>query len=551
MKKGCLVIVLYLSFINLNAQTFEWANIEGLYGYDYGYGLRTDNAGNIYVTGKFEMNANFSDTILPCQGNHDIYLARYSSNGSLDWVRTAGGYLGDYAYGLTTDGNSAVIIAGEIQGDSSLILFQGSSIMLTSIGENDVFIAKYDLNGTLLWAKSEGGWKNEKALSVSNDANGNIYICGFFTDTTIFNGIISQGKGLHDMFLAKYDSDGNFQWMRQGGGPGRDEAHSAKCDSYGNIYVCGMFSDSATFGGTTYNTTASSNGFYVDAYVAKYAPDGNLIWFKQSGGAYDDVARSITIDNTNKVYVTGEFNANASFDSNYLSSSGSADIFVASYDESGNVIWAVKAGGSIVDRAKGIYSNGDNLYITGQFGDTATFGTSSIFAPDNSDIFISCLNNSGNFLWSTSIGGLRDSIETLGYESGESIATDTSGNVYATGAILNGGIFGTHTYTPYSRTDMFVTKISQNGVGINEILSEDEVEIYPNPSSGNFFAKPAKPAVIKYITVTNEIGQCIIKKAVNNKSIAYFDITGAGKGLYFIEITTDKKIYRKKIILYK
>lgn len=548
MEKLCLVLLLNTLVINLNAQAFQWAKREGLWGYDYGYAVGTDNAGNVYVAGKYEMNANFSDTILANQGNHDIYLARYSPDGNLDWIRTGGGSLGDYAVALTTDGTSSVIIAGEIEGVNGPILFSESAITITAVGGNDAFVAKYRLNGSLLWAKSEGGWNNEKALGVTNDKSGNIYVCGFFTDTTIFNGVTIPGAGLHDTFLAKYDDHGNFQWMQKGGGPGRDEALSTKCDAAGNIYVCGFFSDSAVFGGTMYYTVSTINDFFVDAYVAKYSPNGTLLWFKQSGGDYDDVAWSITTDDSDKAYVTGAFNANASFDSIDLSSSGNSDVFVASFNGSGDVVWAVKAGGALIDRAKAIYSDGYNLYITGHFGDTAAFGITSLTAVDNSDIFISCLNNSGDFLWSISVGGQKDSLETLGHESGDALAVDNSGNVYATGALLNGGIFGSDDYSPYSRTDMFIAKISQQNVGLNEKHPEEEFKIYPNPSKGDFTLELAKPAIKSSIVVTNEIGQSTITKSIENKSFINFDISGESKGLYFIEIIVDEKIYHKKII---
>ena len=121
MKKIYSLIALSALFITAEAQNFDWAKREGLWAYDYGYGITTDNTGNVYVAGKYEeVDANFSDTLLPCQGNHDIWVAQYSSTGTLNWIRTAGGTSGDYAWGVACD-NSFVYIAGEIEGVNETI----------------------------------------------------------------------------------------------------------------------------------------------------------------------------------------------------------------------------------------------------------------------------------------------------------------------------------------------------------------------------------------------------------------------------------------------
>src|SRR3954469_16364227 len=108
MKKKYIVLIVSLWTIYAGAQNFQWAKREGLNAYDYGYGIGTDNTGNVYIAGKFEQNANFSGTILNCQGNHDIYVAQYSSAGNLNWIRTGGGLNGDYAHAMSCDGSANV-----------------------------------------------------------------------------------------------------------------------------------------------------------------------------------------------------------------------------------------------------------------------------------------------------------------------------------------------------------------------------------------------------------------------------------------------------------
>src|ERR1051326_1602284 len=434
MRKVYLGMLLNVLFINLHAQTFDWAKREGLWAYDYGYGITNDNAGNVYVAGKYEENANFSNTILPCQGNHDIFLVKYDAGGSLQWVTTAGGSLGDYAEGVSCDGSNYVYIAGEIEGVNNPIYFQNSSVTLTAHALNDAFVAKYDLNGNLIWAQQAGWYQNDKALSVTHDNSGNVYICGFFNDTAKFGtNTFIYGYGGNDIYVAKYDANGNFQWVQKAGSPGRDEAKSIVCDASGNVYITGLFLGNCVFG----NQTISAPNGYYDTFLAKYSPTGTLQWVKNAGGAYDDVGWSLTMDNSGKIYMGGEFNAYATFDNIALTTSGMADAFVACYDQSGNVLWAKGAGGTLLERARGIGCDGTNLYITGRFGGTAHFGSHTVTAADSSDIFIARLDNAGNFTWVMAVGGVADSTETLGYECGNAVCAQSNGAVYATGSLLD------------------------------------------------------------------------------------------------------------------
>jgi hypothetical protein len=549
MKKIFLPVLLNIIFVHLNAQNFTWAKSEGKYAYDYGYGIATDNSGNLYVAGKYEDNAIFSGTTLPCAGNHDIFVAQYSAAGQLNWIRTAGGSLGDYAHSLACNKTSNVYIAGEIEGAGIPVNFVGSSVTLNTKGDNDVFVASYDLNGNLLWAKSEGSYFSEKALGVTYDNSGNVIICGYFTDTTIFGGVTIPGKGEHDIFVAKYDANGNLLWMKHEGGPGRDEGLAIKSDGDGNIYVCGMHSDGAVFGSATYNTANTPTGHYLNAFVAKYAPDGSLIWVKSEGGDYDDVAWSMTIDDNGKLYVTGEFNAYATFGGLALTTTGNADIYVACYNNSGDIQWLVQAGGTLIDRARGIGTDGLHLFITGQFGSTAMFGTNSVTASDSSDIFVAELFNNGSFIWATSVSGNADVYENLGYESGNSICAEASGAAYVTGSLLDSGTFGSTSLNTYGRTDVFIAKMTTY-VGIDEPENPlSAIHIFPNPGKGKFnivadngFNKKTE------INVYNYLGEIIYQAepATSNVSI---DLSNENKGIYFVEITSDKKLLTEKIVL--
>lgn len=550
MRKIYLAVLLNMAFINLEAQNFDWAKVEGKYAYDYGYGISTDNSHNVYVAGKYEEDAIFSGTTVTCAGNHDMYLAKYSPSGSLIWIRTAGGVLGDYAHAMVCDKANYVYVAGEIEGTNSVIHFSGSSTTLTSLADNDIFLAKYDLDGNLLWARSAGGYGGEKALGVTYDNSGNIYICGNYKDTVTFGGTTTlYPSGERDIFVAKYDANGNFIWAKSAGGPNREEALSIQCNSTGDVYVCGIYSDGAVFGSTTLTTPVTATGHYLNAFLAKYSSDGTMQWLKTAGSDYDDVAWSLTIDNADKVYVAGECNGYVLFDSHPITTVGSTDIFVACYDGSGNVSWATSAGGILPDRARAIGTDGTNLFITGQFGDNAVFGTTTKTAADSADIFISGLDNSGNFLWTKTVTGAADAPEYLGYESGDAICADGPNNIYAAGALLSGGTFGTFSFTGYDRTDAFITKLNML-VGVDELQEDNSAAIYPNPGNGRFTINMEGIKTQKAeVTIYNYLGDVVEKLSLGSSPTLDVDISTQQKGIYFIEVNNGEKVYRKKVIL--
>jgi hypothetical protein len=544
MKKHYLSLLLTLLSANLIAQTFDWAKIEGRYAYDYGYGITTDNAGNVYVAGKYEeVNANFSGTLVPCQGNHDIWVAQYSSSGSLNWIKTAGGITGDYAWGIATD-NTYVYVTGEVEGSGETIVFVGSPITLTTVASNDIFVAKYDVTGNLLWAKSAGGVDYEKGIAIANDNSGNVYICGLYCGTITFGGtttINCTSNGTADMFVAKYDANGNFQWVQHAGSNGRDEAKGIKCDAAGNVYVTGFYSEGCSFGSQVLTTHNPPN--WYDIFLAKYDPSGNLQWVKTAGGDYDDVAWGLTMDNVGKLYITGEFNA-YNFEYN-LTTTGMADVFVACYDASGNLQWAKGAGGSMIDRARGIGTDGNNIVITGQFGSTANFGSYSVTSADSSDVFMASLNNYGDFRGVASVGGSADAIDSLGYESGIAICANAAG-VYATGSVLDGGTFGSISPSHYTRTDVFVARLS-NLIGVSEIVASNGFSVFPNPSKGNFTIYNS--VAQSQLSIYNAIGETVLNRKLSSTQ-ENVDISDVSSGLYFVELRNDDdKVYHQKILI--
>jgi len=438
----------------LSAQVpqWQWAKQAGGIEKDVGYGISVDTNGNSYATGFFQGTATFGAFTITSSGGYDVFVAKFDADGNCLWAKQAGGSGYDVGYGISVDANGNSYVTGSFPGTATFGAFT-----ITSSGEPDVFVAKIDTDGNWQWAKQAGGSATEFCYGISTDANGNSYVTGSFNGTATFGAFTITSIGWPDVFVAKIDADGNWQWAKQAGGSSFEEGYGISVDANGNSYVTGYFPNTATFGAFT---ITSSGGY--DVFVAKIDTDGNWQWAKQAGGSDADLGYGISTDANSNSYVTGSFIDPATFGTTTLTGSGGEDIFVAKIDADGNWQWAKQAGGSDSDDVKGISvdANG-NSYVTGSFRETATFGAFTITSSGNKDIFVAKIDADGNWQWAKQAGGPDP---YCGSDQGKGISADANGNPYVTGYFSNTATFGAFTITSsggYIDSDIFVAKITR------------------------------------------------------------------------------------------
>lgn len=359
------LVAIATGFLNANvqAQSAQWIKQQGTGGISNG--VSSDALQNTYATGMVSNPGLFDNLTIPCNAS-DVFVAKYEPTGGLIWAKTAGGPLLDQGYDIATDtsGNSYVVGAIQTNGIYPTVTFD--TITLTGHGDYDWFIAKYDANGSVVWAKNAGGTAGDMAYGVALDNFGGVYVAGFFSGTMTVDGVTVTSAGLYDIFLAKYDSDGTLLWLKRAGGTGADIAHGIVVDSAGNIAIVGEFQNTASFDSNS--IVALGLG---DAFVAKYDSGGNNLWTRRGGGAIAyqaDRANAIAVAGSNSFYVTGDFTGTATFDSLSVTSTGpnASDIFVAKYDANGAIEWLHHAGGLHADigYAVGVDQAG-NSYVSG------------------------------------------------------------------------------------------------------------------------------------------------------------------------------------------
>ena len=437
----------FISSYTIASGTYNSALLLG--GYTLATSVRSnaivkDGKGNIYLTGYFSGTVDFDPSStatanMTSAGNDDIFIAKYDASGNYVWAKGMGGTGTDNGNSLALDNSGNVFVTGSFNSTAD---FDPSSntANLVSAGYINVFFAKFDASGNYVWAKRIGGTLLDFGNSLTLDGSGNVYVTGLFYGTADFDPGSStanlESAGGYDIFVSKYDASGNYIWAKGMGGTGEDKGNSLALDGSDNVFVTGIFNGTADFDPSSTATANLESAGSDDIFVAKYDASGNYVWAKGMGGTGYDQGKSLALDGSGNVFVTGIFYGTADFDPSSstanLESAGSDDIFVAKYDASGNYVWAKSMGGTGEDIGNSLALDGSsNVFVTGYFGDTADFdpsctATANLESVGNADVFVSKYDALGNYVWAQGMGGTGDDI-------GNSLALGGSGNVFVTG----------------------------------------------------------------------------------------------------------------------
>ena len=355
-----------------------WARSVSGPNREIGTGVAADREGNSFVAGHFQVGALVGGIRLTNLGNSDGLLLKYSPAGSLLWSRVLGGAGDDNATGVVTDAAGNAYVTGFAQAGA---VFAGTA--LTNRGGVDVFLAKFDPSGTLLWARSAGGPGVDVANAVAVDGLGRVLVAGYFSETNRFGSFTLAAVGNVDVFLAQFDADGTVLWARSGGGELQDYAFAVAADVDGSVALTGTVRGAAQFGGEPLAGTG------LRTYVARYGPEGTLTWVRAFTG---NEARAVTWSEGG-LFVAGNFLGTVQIGSQPLTSSGTLDAFVARYAGSGEVEWARSYGGAGLDHAYALLRDGGTgCLLAGRFTDIVSFDTGSVTNGGVGDAYLARLS---------------------------------------------------------------------------------------------------------------------------------------------------------------
>ena len=452
--------------------------------------------GSLLITGTFnntiDIDPGVGVTSITSSADTDTFILKLDCNGNFIWGKnliTASTYF-EYVSAIDCDITGNIYVAGYYLGICTI-----GETAVPNNGAYDGFILKMDFNGNASWTKRMGGQSYDAFTTLKVGADNAILLSGYYGETVDFNlgsdtyNLIAAGQ--QDGFLMKLDTNGNFLWAKSFGGDRFDNVPDFQLLSDGSIVVIlNLTSTSITMNvaGSDVIFTNNINPTYVgDEYIIlKTDSASNVLWAKQFGLPANDIAAHIEVDQSNKIYISGNFmntvDFNPSSDINNLTSSGNTDIFIQCLTSDGNFHSAHKIGGSGEDSSYNFAYKDNSLYFIGTFVNTIN----------------------------------------LNPNDGETALNFTS----------NGG------------TDYFYSKYGVSNLSTFENNFDREVLLYPNPSNGIFNIQKEN-FKDNHVKIYDFSGRLIKQLALNSKVTT----SRLAKGIYLLEVSAPEGKVAKKLIV--
>lgn len=559
-----MIISCLIFFGNVGAQPGNWAWVNGFGSASGGEGrgesIAVDPSGSVYSTGYYVGIVDFNPGVgvfnLNDSGYGDIYISKLDNSGNFVWAKSIGANGADFGMTISLDVFGNLYIIGAF---SDTVDFDpGTGIFnLISSGDRDVFILKLNSSGNFIWAKKMGGPGGDDGYSLTIDASGNIYSTGAFSLTSDFDpgpGTFNLSTPGYGVFVSKLDSAGNFIWAKSLCGTDYAFGQCITRDQSDHLYLTGFYSGTVDFNPDSLGQNNQTAIGSYDIFICKLDSSGEYNWAKTIGGINADGGWSITTDNFSNVYFTGVFSGTVDFNpgSNVVNLTATdGNSFISKFDSSGNFSWAKVLYGPIGGSGgSSIALNGaGNVYTVGQFDVTIDFDPGplqyNLTSYQYTAMYISELDNFGNFVWAEAIGGTEG-------EAASSIAFDNSNNLYITGWF--GSIylyFGSQTLINASGNsnlwNMFVAKMDFV-TRAEEVNKNESIFIFPNPASNFITLKLKDPSSIG-LSLTDLTGKLIYSDFANNIDQFRINLMNYANGIYFLNIKTDEVVETKKIII--
>ncbi len=419
-------------------------------------GVAVDSAGNVVVIGRFQGSIDFGLGALTSAGGTDIFLVKFDPAGAPIWNERFGDASDQTPGGVAVDSVGRIVITGSFRGS---VDFGGGA--LTSAGNDDFFVAKFEADGSPFWSQRYGGSADDDALAVAVNSQDQIVITGSYRSSSInFTSNSISLAGITDAFVAKFHPGGGApEWAHGYGGSGAIVIGNAiATDSGDRIVIAGSLSGTANFsgsgggGGGGGDLTAPGSG--TDAVMWKLGNGGSRLWALNFGDQSDQTATGVACTPSEDILLTGTTAGTILFGGGPLTSAGGKDVFLARFDPSGAHQWSHLYGDASEQSSSGLAADASgNAHLVGSFFGSVDFGGGALTSAGASDAFVAEFTQLGAHTSSVAFAG-------AGEQHALDIAIGEAGQRYVVGEFEGTVDFGNGPVTSAGQTDAFIVRLS-------------------------------------------------------------------------------------------
>jgi len=474
------------SFAKLSAQTTEWISDAGSNPFsavENGTAVDADANENVYVIGHLSRESYFSSLLVSAQ--QDGCLAKYNSVGVVQWVRTFGGPgavdIQESAVKVSVAEN-AVYVCGSFRTQIANPTVNFDTIFYTDTGNSrHGFLAKYDLNGNIQWMKHGGGTGLGAGFNdIDIDDQGRIVVVATVEGTTLFD---SMSLNYDGGILLRYLPDGTLSDLIQLNDTSalHQEAREVEVAPVsGNIYIGGAFFDNISLNGFS----AYSSGFNV--FELKLDTSLTCQWLMSGGGKNSTWITGLAIDGNENTFISGSASGDTvKFGSEYFAGHSMFDeeIMTMKISDAGTVIWLRHGGSTVDDQALDIIADANgNTVITGYLGGNVLSANFDAFVvpilTQSPHCFLARYDPNGFIVYARIMGGGSD-------DAGTGLALANDSTFYFSGTAKSSAPWGNIQYTACCLdanliVAKFRDKFNNLSTGINEALAQN-ISLFPNP----------------------------------------------------------------------
>jgi len=511
-------ITLFLCFLSFSVigQTWTQAIQVGGENKEAITVMTSGESNDLYIGGIFDGNFTWDGTEVSSKGQDDLFLGCLDRNTyEWKWKMTSGSTLDDSWSDLKIDRDGNIICAGVFWVEMNL----GGIKLENEVGGKSIFLAKFNPSGQIVWGKSFDGTALKEMRGIDTDADGNIYMTGYFREQLFLDSISLEARGGTDAFVAKLNAEGTPIWARSFGGRKDTRGIDLGVMDEGHLALVGYYNDTTYF--DSYSLPAKT--FDRDIFVSKLDSEGQVLWAKRAGGVFDEEPFDVAIDPGNNIWITGYVVGVLTVEEGFSTQSTNAtsDLFLLQYDPTGAPLLAKAFGGTEAVQATSLQLFSDQIILTGTYQGTVNLSPNLPTARAQETGFVFTLNQMGQAQWAKSLPASGQVFSNQIQVGGNSIWL--AGTFNEDLGLSDISLIGKGGF------DAFIAELRPSPTAVKTIQQGPILKVYPNPVSDTLYLENTQK--VTHLRIEDAESRVVFE---SKTAVTQIDLSHLPIGVYFL-----------------